>query len=227
MTRLVAALFLGGLFALPAFGASPDPKDLAIPPEEISKARELIKRLGSEAYREREEAHAELAKMGRLARPALLEAASSDSDPEIRYRCSRLLPKAGADDLKARLDTFLADTEGKYEHDLPGLKQFRKHVGGDEKARALFVDIVKSPYNLELLQSLDKGPAEAGRAISDRRTQMWSNIQQRFVPGRPVQPPQQIPLQDIACLLFAESVTPSKEIPRTGIWSYVTGVNFL
>src|SRR5215471_13272612 len=146
MTRLVAALFLGGLFALPAFGASPDPKDLAIPPEEISKARELIKRLGSEVYREREEAHAELSKMGRLARPALIEAAASDTDPEIRYRCSRLLPKAGADDLKARLDTFLADTDGKYEHDLPGLKLFRKQMGSEKAARDLFVEIVKSPY---------------------------------------------------------------------------------
>jgi hypothetical protein len=227
MTRLVAALLLGGLIALPTLGASPDPKDLVIPPEEISRARELIKRLGSEVYREREEAHAELAKMGRLARPALLEAAASDADPEIRYRTSRLLPKAGADELKARLDTFLEDKDGKYEHDLPGLKLFRKHVGTDEKARGLFVDIVKSPYNVELLQALDKTTTDAGRAISDRRTLMYSQLQQRFVPGRPVQAPQQIPLQDIACLLFAESITPAKDIPRTGIWSYVTGVTFL
>ena len=73
MTRFVAALLLA-VFASFADGASPDPKDLAIPPQELSKARELIKRLGSEVYREREEAHAELAKMGRLARPALVEA---------------------------------------------------------------------------------------------------------------------------------------------------------
>jgi hypothetical protein len=89
------------------------------------------------------------------------------------------------------------------------------------------VDIVKSPYNLELLQALEKNPAEAGKAISDRRTVLFSAINQRFVPGRPVQPPQQLPIQDIACLLFAESITPSKDIPRTGQWSYVTGVNFL
>ena len=68
---------------------------------------------------------------------------------------------------------------------------------------------------------------EAGRAIADRRAMMYSTLQQRFVPGRPVQPPQQIPLPDIACLLFAESVTPSKDIPRSGMWSYVTGVTFL
>src|SRR6478735_7468077 len=127
MIRLVAALLLvaglaSALSARPA-GTSPDPKDLAIPANEIARARELIKRLGSEVYKEREEAQAELAKMGRLARSVLAEAATSDSDPEVRYRCARLLPKAGADELRARLETFLADTTNKYEHDLPGLKQ--------------------------------------------------------------------------------------------------------
>ena len=225
MTRFVAALLLA-YFASFADGASPDPKDLAIPPQELSKAREHIKRLGSEVYREREEAHAELSKMGRLARPALVEAAAADTDPEVRYRCSRLLPKAAADDLKARLDTFMADTDGKYEHDLPGLKLFRKHVGSEEKARALFVEVVKSPYNVELLQAIEKTPADAGRAISDRRTLLWSTTQGRNMGGR-VTAPQQIQLPDVACLLFAEAITPTKEIPRTGMFSYVTGVNFL
>src|SRR5438132_713776 len=120
MSRLLAIL-VGGLCVAAACGASPDPKDLAIAPEELSKARELVHKLGSEVYREREDAHAELTKMGRKARQALLEAAASDPDPEVRFRCSRLLPKAGADDLKARLDTFLADTQSKFDHDLPGL----------------------------------------------------------------------------------------------------------
>ncbi len=227
MTRLVAALLFAGLFAVSASGTSPDPKDLVIPAQELSKARELIKRLGSEVYREREEAHAELSKMGRLARPALVEAAAADTDPEVRYRCSRLLPKAAADDLKARLDTFMADTDGKHEHDLPGLKLFRKHIGGDEKARALFVDIIKSPYNVELLQALEKTATDAGRAISDRRNLLFSIINQRNLGGRITAPQQQIQLPDIACLLFAEALTPTKEIPRTGMFSYVTGVNFL
>jgi hypothetical protein len=225
MTRIVAILMCGFL-AAPLLAASPDPKDLAIPPQELSKARELIHKLGSDVYREREDAHADLVKMGRLARPALLEAAANDPDPEVRFRCSRLLPKAGSDDLKARLDTFLADTEGKYDHNLPGLKQYRKGVGTDEKARALFVEMVKSPYNVDLLQTLEGTTADAGRAISDRRMTMFSLTQQRNFGGR-VQPGQQIPLADIACLLFAESIIPSKEIPRTGIWSGVSGVTFL
>lgn len=224
----VLALLVFGLSVVPALGSSPDPKNLVIPSEETSRARELIRKLGSEVYREREDAHAELAKMGRLARPALLEAAASAADPEVRFRCSRLLPKAGADDLKARLDTFLADAEGKYDHDLPGLKLFRKQVGLDKAARDLFVEVVKVPYNVEVLQALERSPAEAGKAISDRRTQLYSELQnqQRFGGRVPVQP-KQIALPDIACLLFAETVTPTKDIPRNGAFSYVTGVTFL
>jgi hypothetical protein len=220
------ALPIFWLCAIPAFGASPDPKDLAIPPQEISKARDLIRRLGSEVYREREEAQADLAKMGRLARPALLEAAAGDPDPEVRFRCSRLLPKAGAEDLKARLETFLADTECKYDHNLPGLKPFRKIAGSDKESRDLFVEIIKSPYNLELLQMLEKSPAEAGRAISDRRMVMWSVVQPPRNFGR-VQPQQQVPLPDIACLILAETAVPSKDIPRNNMWNHISGVQFL
>jgi hypothetical protein len=223
--KRVMALLAFGLWTIPAFGASPDPKDLAIPPQEISKARELIRRLGSEVYREREEAQSDLAKMGRLARPALLEAATGDPDPEVRFRCSRLLPKAGAEDLKARVETFLADTESKYEHNLPGLKQFRKITGTDKESRDLFVEIIKSPSSLELLQMLDKPPAEAGRAISDRRMVMWSVVQPRNF-GR-IQPQQQVPIAEIACLLLAETAIPSKDIPRNNMWNHISGVMFV
>src|SRR5262249_22823508 len=39
--------------------------------------------------------------------------------------------------------------------------------------------------------------------------------------------PQPIPLPDIAGLVLAETTTPAKDIPRTGQFSYVTGVTFL
>ena len=216
------------LVAAPAFGASPDPKDLAVSPVELSKARELVRRLGSEAYREREEAQAELAKMGRLARQAVAEGAATDIDPEIRLRCARLLPKASSDDLKARIDTFLADTEGKHQHDLPGLKSFRKSVGADEKARALYVEILKSPYNLDMLAAMDKGDTEGGRAISDRRSAMYNDMQHRqFVQGSKPFVPKQPTLGDIAALLFAETQISSEHIAKNGVWNWVNGAQFI
>jgi hypothetical protein len=229
MIRTKAVLLLCGLLApAPALGASPDPKDLLVPPAELSKARDLIRRLGSDVYREREDAQAELTKMGRLARQAIAEAVSTDADPEIRLRCARLLPKASADDLKARIDTFLADTEGKYDHDLPGLKTFRKQLGATEKARSLYVEILKTPYNMDMFAAMDRGETEGGRAISDRRSAMWNDMQHRPIPvgGKPFIP-KQPSLPDIAALLFAESVISSDHIPKTSVWAWINGTQFV
>lgn len=228
MSRIKAVLLVcGALGAAPAFGASPDPAALAVPPQELSKARELVRRMGSELYREREDAQAELLKMGRTARQALVEGASTDPDPEVRQRCARLLPKAAAADLQARVDTFLADADGKFEHDLPGLKIFRKNVGATEKARALYVEILKSPYNLDMFAAMDKSDTEGGRAISDRRAAMWNDLQQRPNFGGKPFAPKQPSLPDIAALLFAETVVASDHIPKTGIWTWVNGAQFI
>lgn len=229
MSRLRAVLFAAlasGMAAVPALGASPDPKDLAVPPEQLSKARELVRRLGSESYRDREEAHAELAKMGRAAKQALTEAAATDADPEVRSRSQRLLPKSEADDLQARIDTFLEDKDSKFDHNLPGLKTFRKSLGATPKARELYVEILKSPYNLDMLAAMDRGHAEGGRAVSDRRNTLYSDmIQRQFVGGARPTPPKQPSLADIAAVLFAESEIPYEHIPRTTIqWQQVSGV---
>jgi len=209
--------------------ASPDPKELAVPPEVLSKARLLIQQLGSDSYREREQAQAELAKMGRLARPALLEAIDQHPSAEVRFRASLLLPQASAEDLKARLEAFLADTEAKYEHALPGLSRFRKLVGTDVKARNLFAEFVKSAANLELLSVLEQGEAAAGRAIAERRYFLFAQMQgQRILPsGQIIHEPRQITFADIACLLFAESLVPSKYIPATPVFGHVGGSMFL
>ncbi|MBA2226892.1 hypothetical protein [Thermogemmata fonticola] len=230
------ALVLAGALALNLAGigglgraASPDPKDLAVPPEVLSKARLLIQQLGSDSYREREQAQAELAKMGRLARPALLEAMDQHPNPEVRFRASLLLPRASAEDLKARLEAFLADTEARYEHALPGLSRFRKLVGTDVKARNLFAEFVKSPSNLELLTTLEQGDAAAGRAVADRRYLLFAQMQgQRILPnGQIIHEPRQVSFADIACLLFVEALVPSKYIPSTPVFGHVGGSMFL
>src|SRR5439155_19187177 len=131
MIRLGAAVVVWGLVAGGAWGSSPDPKDLAIPAAELGRARELVRRLGSDDPREREAAQAELARMGRLARPVLAEAAAADPSAEVRGRAARLLPRAEAEELQARLDTFRADTELAYQHDLPGWSQFRVAAGAE------------------------------------------------------------------------------------------------
>lgn len=175
---LALAVLIG--LAVPATAAppSPDPKSLAVPPEELSKARELVRKLGSEVFVEREDAERDLAAMGRAARPALLDGVSVDPDPEIRARCRTLLPKATAAEMKVRLETFLADTEGKYEHDLPGWNKLRTVVrgdwtmlgwtftarpGADKAARELFVEFLNAPGGRKLLTALGAGTPTSAR----------------------------------------------------------------
>ncbi|MBX9627014.1 MAG: hypothetical protein K2X82_24645 [Gemmataceae bacterium] len=230
MNRLGVGIGLLAVLASAAGAASPDPKDLAIPSRELEKARVLARDLGSDLFRDRERAERELAAMGRLARPVLAEVAAADPSPEVRSRVARLLPRAEAADLQARVDTFLADADGKFRHDLPGLDLFRKHVGDDPAARGLYVEVLKTPANLALLASADGAGADGGKAVADRRMGLF--LQQnpgafnRFggaVPGVPRQPA----LADIAALLVAESVVPADDIPRPGPFGTIGGAYFL
>lgn len=229
MARLWLLLPVWGLAAFPSWAASPDPRELSVPPHELSRAQTLVRTLASETFRERERAQRELAAMGRLARPVLAAAAQSDPDPEVRSRCARLLPRATADDLKARTDAFLADADGKFEHDLPGWRRFREAAGADQPARDLFVAVLKSGASGELLKAIDGPPEEAGRAVSDRRNQMYGQLTQRQVRAfDPSAPPPPLTLTDIAALLAAEVVVPTRHVPRIGQLGFaVTGAHFL
>jgi hypothetical protein len=60
--------------APPARAVSPDPRSLIVPPAVLAQARELVTHLGSDDFATRETAAADLARLGGLARPALLEA---------------------------------------------------------------------------------------------------------------------------------------------------------
>jgi hypothetical protein len=237
MTRAWVLAAIGCFAVLPVRAASPDPKSLIVPAAEMARARELIRQLSSEVYKEREQAQTGLAKMGRLARPALTEALAKDTNPEVRSRASRLLPRAEAADLQARIETFLADAEGKFQHDLPGWNLLRAATPGKEKdpsaaqsIRKLYVDAIKTPANLELLTSFTSGSEAAGRAIADRRLSLFlqqnPNAFGRFIPGGNTVA-RQPSLADIAVLLLAESIVDEKDIPRNGPFSYATGAQFV
>jgi len=234
MIRLSFVALLAAALAGAATAGSPDPKSLDIPAEELSRARELIRQLGSEQYTDREKAEQELAKMGRLARPALVEAANTDPNQEVRARCSSLLPKANALDLKARLDVFLADAEGKYEHDLPGWNQFRAAVRSewslfgyevwsdrslDKPARAVFAELVASQPNRLILFAVNGPKSELTSIAAARRQELYSQKFPRgMVMGGRVAPASRTrrdpTAEDIATLLFVEALVPSRFVPR-------------
>lgn len=230
MNRLWVAAVAWGLSAVSGGAVSPDPRDLKIPAPELVKAQVLVRKLGSESFREREHAQEELIKMGRLAKPVLVETLNTDSNPEVRSRSARILPRAEAADLQARIDTFLADAEGKFEHDLPVWTLFRKQVGDNRSARDLYVEMLKSHENLELLTALNVSFEEGGRAVADRRINLYLQMNPQVFGGRISRTsaqPQQPSLVDIATLLFAESVVPNKDVPRGGQLVFVTGAVFV
>ncbi len=223
-------------FAVPAMAAtppSPDPKSLTIPPEELSKARELVQKLGSETYTDRENAERDLAAMGRAARNALLDGANADPDPEIRSRSQSLLKRAIALETKARLDTFLADTDGKYEHDLPGWNRLRATVRGDfsmfgwtwtgrsstateKAARELFVEFLKAPGGRQLLSALGSGTTDLGPTIAQLKQDLYyARLNRAGAPARTVT------MMEVAVILFADSQVPFKGGARNTLFTNV------
>ncbi|MBP3960263.1 hypothetical protein J8F10_33975 [Gemmata sp. G18] len=202
---------------------SPDPKSLTVPQEELSKARELVQKLGSETFFDREDAERTLVAMGRTARTALQDGASSDPDPEIRSRSRSLLPRANVLEMKARLDTFLADTDGKYEHDLPGWNKLRAVARGewsmfgwtwatrpgtttDRAARELFVEFLNAPGGRKLLTALGSGASDLGTEIAAMKQDLYYAKYPRVGGVAPRNPS----VMEVAVVMFADSQVPFK-----------------
>ena len=210
----------------------PDPKSLEIPTDELSKARALVQKLGSEAFVDRETAERDLAAMGRLARLALLDGVNRDPDPEIRARCRSLLPRANADEMTARLDAFMADTDGKFEHDLPGWHELRSVVRGewkvlgwtfssrpdaDKAARELFLEFINAPGGKKLLTALGGPPGELGQMVAARKTELYQMKYPRVSGVAPRSPA----VAEVAVVVFAESRVGARSVPRSTVLTTV------
>ncbi|MFM8275042.1 MAG: hypothetical protein ACKODX_22300 [Gemmata sp.] len=233
---LVFVCLLGGGAAR---AASPNPADLEATPEVQVKARALVRQLGSADFAEREEAAERLAKLGRFARPALTAGATSHPDPEIRFRCNQLLPRAANLDRTAKLETFLADTKGEYEHNLPAWNRFRAAVGHewdvlgyriwtnrelDAAARKVFTDLVSTEANRKLLMLADGSRVYLSDAVVWRRQELYDQRDARDEIART----DLLTLDDVTALLFAESLVGSSYVSgrRTSASSLLSGCGF-
>lgn len=235
---LVLACLLAATGAPAAdFPDPPDPATLAIPPGIDAKARRLVAQLGSPDFAERDAASDQLAGLGRLARPALL-AGALGPDPEVRARCEKLLPRATTLDVRAKLLTFLADTDGRYEHDLPGWKAFRAAVCDrwtfcgyplwsnrslEAPARRTFADLFAVPAHRKMLSVVDASPGELAVAAAERRVELYPprSPRDRWAEYR-------VPtVAEVAVLLFAESRVPRRVPPlRTSMSNMIRSSGF-
>ncbi len=211
--------------------ASPNPDDLDAPAEIQVRARALVRQLGSEDYQAREDAQTQLAELGRHARRALFEGATTSPEPEVRSRCGQLLPAATAQDIAARIDTFLTDTKGEYEHHLPAWKAFRATAQSewallgrvvwsdralDTAARQVFADMIATSANRRLLVAVDGSRVELADLVTARRQEFTSSRSVRS--DSPAATPT---LADVTALLFAESRGGSQYLPRRSPITYL------
>jgi hypothetical protein len=157
--RLLVLAF--SIVALPRLGAAPTELDSP----DYRKAKELVHRFRDDRFSVREAASKQLLVMGRAAKRALLEA-KDDADAEVAQRCRRLLPLLIAEDLKARIDAFTADTDGKQEHDLPGWKRYQKLVGKEKESRELFAQMLKT--NSRIFEQYEFEPTQFGSLYAAR-----------------------------------------------------------
>jgi hypothetical protein len=200
MTRHAAAISAFLTLLGPAVAIDPDPAKLAPTAEQADRAKQLAAKLGDPVFQVRDDATRELRKLGRAALPVLADTLDTTADPEVRNRCETLLPAVRDADLKARLAVFLADADGKFDHDLPAWDAFREVAGNTAAARQLYADACRTKVNVELLRAHGR-PTEAEPLVLARRAQLYS-VAIRVANASTTRTPSPA---DVAALLFAEA----------------------
>ena len=142
--RLTISSALVLTLSTPLFAVDPNPKSQAIPADQVARAKKLVRQLRNDDVDVRDKASSELAKMGRLSLPVLLDTLKATTSNEVETRIELLLPTARKDDFIARYPVFLADKDRKYDHDLPGWNELKRAVGDTPESRLLFSEILDS-----------------------------------------------------------------------------------
>jgi hypothetical protein len=180
---------LGGAATAPAADSTaPEPTG------DSAKASSLVRQLGADSFEVRQAAYAQLEKLGKSVVKELEEGAK-DSDLEISSRAKRLLALANRTDIEIALDAFLADKDTKLILKLPSWERYKKVLGDDANARAMFVEM----YTMEgpLLADLERDPKGFETKFSARVQQIQQNL---YTPWGRVN---QVPMGQVVALLFA------------------------
>jgi len=179
---------------LPASSAAKGDADEEVDAEE---SRRLVEQLGSESFDQRRAAETQLRQTGLAAQSALMKGLSND-DLQIRRTCRRLLNDILESDYQMRLARFENDTQGLFEHDLPGWDRYREIAGDDQAARKLFSEMHQAEG--ALLISTESGKVPMADALDIRyenvyRMMRLPNAKQRVQPS----------LATISALMFVAS----------------------
>jgi hypothetical protein len=178
----------------------------------LLRARQLVERLGDQAFNVSEDASAELRTMGLAAKPALAEGLKS-ADAEIRWRCRRIMAQVLELDYQRRVAAFAADKSGIGQHDLPGWERFQATVGGDPPCRELFVEVLKAEPGL--LTALDNGPQVASNLFALRVQQIQQML---YGPDQALK--QQVQAANLAAMFFVGTMPQIAISEQTGAYLY-------
>ena len=154
----------------------PDPALLRPTTEQTARAEDLARKLGSDVFHERDQATRELAEMGRLALGVVERTLAETASAEVRARCETLRPAMQQEELKARLDTFMADADGKYDHKLPAWDKFQKIVGNTAETRKLFSEMFENAPTARVLTASLGTKEEFTRAATERRADIYNRM---------------------------------------------------
>jgi hypothetical protein len=167
--HLIAVMGGWGIGALLCGAAVADEPAAPSAAEVLTQARTWVTQLGSSDFATREQATAQLARLGWPARAAL-EEGLKNPHPETRLRVRRILSLIREDDFQRAIAALLADDDGNAEHPLPLWPKFREDVGRDAAARELFVSMLRAEGSL--LAEVAAQPRTAAGGLQRRCEQL-------------------------------------------------------
>lgn len=129
-----------------------------------------VENLSDDSYAVRKLAAENLLSAGPAARGPLRKVIDGP-DPETRAAARRIATLIDSTDFRRRLEAFAADVDGRAGLSLPGWDLYRELVGGDARARALFVEMQRQESIL-LAATLGERPAVRDTAWEERLSQL-------------------------------------------------------
>lgn len=169
---------------------------------------ELIRLLGSEVFREREQATETLERLGVGARDAILGGLKSE-DPEVVRRCRLILPMVESKEMETLIQKLSSPNFNPEELNVPGWTRFKEMMGSGAVERKLFVEICKA--DLPLLRDVERKPELGFDLIQAKCVLVQRNFQAPATSGVA-----QIAEGELAAILFC-ATNPKVRIPPASL----------
>lgn len=177
--------------------AAPFTRAQASPEEDEAKARALVKQLGSDSFKVREQAARELIELGGAAKRALDEGSQS-TDAEVAERCRKLLPKVYELYVRRLVESHRANPQLPFSEDLPEAKRWLATAGPSDASKKLFVKVLS--HSPDLLIDLHLNPDKLDEEYIKLVRFMYEQLQ--FPENTPGQQSQAVTQTELALFLF-------------------------